>query len=110
MSDTKFRDPLQCFFEFIFGGDPLAPSSGVMPEVVGETGGSWSVEYDRADASIAIPQFIEYSYDLEQWFEVLIPETSAGNVTVTPGSGTDRVRVTIPASGSGGFVRFRATR
>ena len=50
---------------------------------------------------------MEYSSDLTRWTPVTIRETSGGSVTITPGSSSDHVIVTLPDLGTNGFVRLK---
>ena len=77
------------------------------------TGGSWFYEYDRSDLSQppATIQEVEYGNNLTDWAAITIPLTGAGPVvTITPGTPTDHVKVTLPNPGTNGFVRLKATR
>jgi hypothetical protein len=40
------------------------------------------------------------------WNQIPIPESTAGNVTITPGASFSRVSVEIPVSGPNGFARL----
>ncbi len=44
------------------------------------------------------------------WRAVKIPTTSAGIVTITPGTPSDHVAVAIPISGSKTFARLRVIK
>jgi hypothetical protein len=52
---------------------------------------------------------VEYTTDFVVWTQVMIPEASAGSVTITPGVNTDHVSVAIPVSGTNGFARLLVT-
>ena len=53
---------------------------------------------------------MEYGSDLGGWTAVTIPTTSAGIVTITPGTPSDHMTVTIPAIGTKVFVRLKVTQ
>jgi hypothetical protein len=61
-------------------------------------------------AAPATTQVVEYGSDLTGWTQVAIPATSAGIVTITPGSPADRVKVTIPNQGNQLFVRLKVSQ
>ncbi len=90
-------------------GHPLADTSGVLPTVGPGAGSNWVFEYDRSDLSLApaTTQVVEYGSDLLGWTSVPIPATSAGTVTITPGSPSDHVSVSIPALGTPCFARLK---
>lgn len=94
--------------EFVLGGHPLENSSAILPNIKRDPGG-WVYEYDRSDLSTppATTQMVEYGTDLLHWTEVVISATSAGPVSITPGSPSDHVSVAIPDLGARGFVRLR---
>jgi hypothetical protein len=77
-----------------------------------KSGGDWVFEYERSDLSLspATVQIVEYGSNLTGWTPVSIPATSAGIVTITPGSPTDHVKVTIPAGGTKTFVRLKVSK
>ena len=104
-------DGITNLLEFILGGGPLTSSQAVLPKVVTVSGGL-VFEYDRSDASMtpATVQIVEYGSDLTGWTSVPILDASAGIVTITQGSPTDRVKVTIPASGSRQFARLKVSQ
>jgi len=114
VNDGPLQDPdldgISNLSEFVLGGNPLLASPEVLPVTNGPAGGDWTFEYNRSEASAsAVTQLVEYSYDLEEWFEIAIPITSDGAVTITPGDGSDLVSVVIPPLGSSGFVRLIVT-
>ena len=47
--------------------------------------------------------------EVENWTEVAIPLTSAGIVTITPGSPSDHVSVAIPDLGTTAFARLKVS-
>jgi hypothetical protein len=107
--DPEF-DGLPNLLEFVLRGNPLADSSALLPKL-NRVGNSWFYEYDRNDASIppATTQVVEYSTNLVNWTQVNIPATSAGIVSITPGSPADHVRVALPDLGRSGFVRLKVS-
>jgi len=55
-------------------------------------------------------QVVEYGSDLSGWTPLLIPELSAGAVTITPGASSDLVEVIIPAPGDKCFIRLKVSQ
>ena len=105
---------------FVFIALPQFPSSpqrrtdGVFADdlpTLTRSGANWLFEYNRGDLSQpATTQTVEYTTDLITWTTVAIPTTSAGSVTITPGSPSNRVNVTIPSSGAKTFFRLKVTQ
>ncbi len=110
LDDPDF-DGITNLLEFALGGAPMVSSQTILPTLA-NTGGAWSFEYDRSDLSLspATTQVVEYGSNLTGWTPVTIPTTSAGIVTITPGSPSDHVKVTIPDPGTQIFVRLKVTQ
>ena len=88
----------------------MASSQTILPTLT-RSGANWLFEYNRGDLSQpATTQTVEYTTDLITWTTVAIPATSAGSVTITPGSPSNRVNVTIPSSGAKTFFRLKVTQ
>ena len=89
----------------------MVSSRSILPNLT-PSAGNWRFEYDRSDLSLppATTQVVEYGSDLAGWTPVTIPATSAGSVTITPGSPSDHVTVTIPVLGAKVFVRLKVTK
>ncbi len=105
--DDPNRDGIPNLLAFALGGNPMSPSFSALPNLT-RSGNNWLFEYDRSDVSLPFTtQVVEYGGDFIGWTPVTIPATSAGSVTITPGSPTDHVAVTIPALGANVFVRLR---
>ncbi len=109
--DDPDHDGIANLLEFALGGAPMVSSQSVMPKFV-SVGGAWVFEYDRSDMSMApaTTQIVEYGSNLMGWTPVTIPATSLGIVTITPGSPSDHVVVTLPGSGSSKFVRLKVSQ
>jgi hypothetical protein len=86
-------------------------STTVLPEIA-KDGAQWIFEYDRNDDSLppATTQVVQYGDNLTGWTDITIPATSAGAVTITPGTPTDHVRVVIPNLGGKVFARLKASQ
>ena len=104
------RDGFTNLMEFTLGGAPMVSSQAILP-VLAKSGVDWVFEYNRSDVSMApaTTQIVEYGSNLTGWTPVTIPATTAGIVTITPGSPSDHVKVTLPASGNQGFVRLKVS-
>ena len=95
---------------FALGGAPMNASRAVLPKL-SLSGSNWIFEYDRSHLSLPVTtQVVEYGSDLAGWTPVTIPQTTAGGVTITPGSLSDHVSVTIPSPGPKCFVRLKVTQ
>ena len=71
------------------------------------------LELRRESSDLSQPattQTVEYTTDLITWTQVPIPATSAGIVTITPGSPADHITVTIPNSGVKTFFRLKVVQ
>jgi hypothetical protein len=111
-TDDPDKDGISNLLEFVLGGAPMVSSpSSIRPDLT-QPAAAWSFEYDRSNLSRppGTIQEVEYGDDLTGWDSLIIPLTSAGNVTVTPGASTDHVRVTLPAMGNRGFVRLKVSQ
>ncbi len=108
--DDPDHDGMCNLLEFTLGGAPMTSSPKVMPNLT-RSGNNWILEYDRSDISLpATTQVVEYGGDLAGWIPVAIPAATAGSVTITPGSPSDHVTVTIPDQGAKGYVRLRVSQ
>jgi autotransporter-associated beta strand protein len=110
LDDPNFNGIVN-LLEFVLGGHPLQTSSATLPAVTQSGGGTWSFEYERSNLSAppATTQVVEYGSDFTGWTPVTIPATSAGSVTITPGTPSDHVSVALPDLGPKGFARLKVT-
>ena len=112
VNDGPLMDPdfdgVENILEFVLRTAPLTPSTTALPAIQ-QDGGQWTFEYDRNDDSLppATTQVVEYGASLTGWTPVSIPATSSGAVTITPGSPSDHVKVTLPNPGTKLFVRLK---
>jgi hypothetical protein len=108
--DDPDHDGMCNLLEFSLGGAPMTSSPNVLPKLT-RSGNNWIFEYDRSDISLpATMQVVEYGGDLAGWIPVTIPAATAGSVTITPGTPSDHVTVTIPDQGARGCVRLKVTQ
>jgi len=110
LDDPNFNGIVN-LLEFVLGGHPVQSSSATLPAVIQSGGGTWSFEYERSNLSAppATTQVVEYGSDFTGWTPVTIPATSAGSVTITPGTPSDHVSVALPDLGTHGFARLKVT-
>lgn len=115
VNDGALADPdgdgICNLMEFALGGAPMVSSQAILPKLA-KPGANWVFEYDRSDLALppATTQMVEYGDNLTGWTPVTIPTTSAGNVTIAPGTPADHVSVALPDLGSNGFVRLRVSQ
>jgi hypothetical protein len=108
--DDPEGDGLASLLEFVLGGHPMQVTTGTLP-TVGPGSGGWVFEYLRRNESTppATTQVVEYGNDLDGWTEVPVPASSAGPVTITPGTPFDHVTVVIPVLGASAFARLKVS-
>ncbi len=115
VNDGPLADPdgdgICNLLEFALGGSPMTFGQAVLPTLT-PSGNNLLFEYNRSDLSLSpvTTQVVEYGSDLAGWTTVAIPTTSFDIVTITPGTPSDHVAVTIPISGSKTFVRLKVTK
>ncbi len=115
VNDDPLNDPdfdgICNLLEFTLGGAPMISSQEILP-VLTKSDEVWVFEYDRSDVSLdtATTQIVEYGGNLTDWTPVIIPLTTAGIVTITPGSPSDHVKVTLPAGGNQIFARLKVSQ
>jgi hypothetical protein len=114
VNDSPTADPdgdgISNLMEFALGGAPMASSAAILPTFT-NPGAAWVFEYNRSDAAQSTTtQIVEYGNNLSGWTPVTIPASSAGMVEITPGSPSDRVKVTIPNQGNQIFVRLKVSQ
>lgn len=105
--DDPDHDTIPNLMEFVLGGAPMTSGHAILPALA-KSGSNWLFEYERSDFSLGETiQIVEYGSELDGWTQIPIPATSAGGVTIVPGTPADRVSVVIPASGREIFVRLK---
>ena len=115
VNDGPLQDPdhdgISNLLEFVLRTAPMTPSTTALPAIQ-QDGGQWTFEYNRNDDSLppGTTQVVQYGDDLSGWTDIIIPATSSGAVTITPGMPTDHVRVVIPNSGGKVFARLKASQ
>ncbi|MEY4570468.1 MAG: hypothetical protein RLZZ398_1907, partial [Verrucomicrobiota bacterium] len=114
VNDSPTADPdgdgISNLIEFALGGAPMVSSAAILPMFT-NPGAAWVFEYNRSDAAqSSTTQVVEYGNNLSGWTPVTIPASSAGMVEITPGSPSDRVKVTIPNQGNQTFIRLKVSK
>ncbi|MES2477145.1 MAG: autotransporter-associated beta strand repeat-containing protein [Verrucomicrobiota bacterium] len=103
--------------EYVLNGDPKnaeAPSA-VLP-TLNTSGANLVFTYSRLDASLAdTVQTFQYGSDLSgAWTNIIVPTASgsvgAATVTVTDGTPTDTVQISVPKSGAKMFGRLKVAK
>jgi Immunoglobulin domain len=113
--DADFdKDNIPNLLEYLLGGNPLLPSSGLLPAITKASGSNDLVfTYKRKIAATGVTQVIEHTTSLSP------PWTAAvhglGGVTIVtvpvPGDATsEQVTATIPSTSNSRFVRLKASR
>jgi autotransporter-associated beta strand protein len=109
-NDDPDHDDIVNLMEFVLGGEPMVSSQVIRPGLA-NTGGIWEFSFDRSTRSKSTTTLaVEYGSELTGWTPLVIPENSAGAVTITPGTSSDRVKVALPDSGTRLFVRLKVTQ
>ncbi len=91
------NDGISNMLEFALGGDPLASDTGILPDL-DASGANFVFTFNRAVDSVGdVALVFESGTDLSDWSNtIVIPATTSGSVTVSPGSPNDAITVTIP--------------
>lgn len=108
------KDGIPNLLEYLFGGNPTLPSSGLLPTATKAPGSTNHVfTYKRKIAVTGVTQVIEHATSLSPpWTHAV---HGAGGVTIittaVPGDATaEQVTVTIPSTSPSRFVRLKANR
>jgi hypothetical protein len=109
-------DRIQNLMEYILGGDPRVMSTAILPEA-SVSQGSLVFRFVRgSDTTADTTQVFQYSSTLGGWTDVVLPQSTSGNVTIQPdlpSAGREMVTITLPpAAAEGGkiFGRLSAVR
>jgi autotransporter-associated beta strand protein len=109
LDDPDF-DGFSNLLEFVLGGGPMQSSQAIRPDLT-KTGGNWVFSYQRSHLSKAsTTQIVEHGDDLTGWTPLVIPQESAGPVTITPGASSDQVEVDFPSPGDTFFIRLKVSQ
>ena len=108
------KDGIPNLLEYLLGGNPTLPSSGLLPAITKAPGSTNVVfTYQRKIAATGVTQVIEHATSLSPPWTPAVH--GAGGVTIVtapvPGDATsEQVTVTIPSTGTSRFVRLKAGR
>ena len=108
------KDGVPNLLEYLLGGNPTLPSTGLLPAITKAPGSNNLVfTYKREIAATGVTQVIEHSTSLSSAWTLAVH--GAGGVTIVttpvPGDATsEQVTVTIPSTSTSRFVRLRASR
>ena len=108
------NDGIPNLLEYLLGGNPTLPSSGLLPTVSKAPGSSSLVfTYKRKIAVTGVTQVIEHATSLSQPWIPAAHGASGVTINTAPVPGdvtTEQVTVTIPSTSASRFVRLKATR
>lgn len=108
------KDSIPTLLEYLFGGNPTLPGSGLLPVLTKAPGSNNLVfTYKRKIAATGVTQVIEHATNLSPPWTPAVH--GAGGVTIitapVPGDATkEQVTVTIPSTSPSRFVRLKASR
>ncbi len=109
-------DGIANLLEYVLNGDPGTASREILPTAAVDGQSLVFTFIRRADSKDEVVQVLQYGSDLVGWTDLPIPDTSTGNVGITPNApeeGLETVVVTLPASAASDgrlFARLAAAR
>ncbi|MEY4568901.1 MAG: hypothetical protein RLZZ398_340 [Verrucomicrobiota bacterium] len=106
------NDGVPTLLEYLFGGNPTLPSSGLLPTVTKAPGSNNVVfTYKRKTAATGVTQVIEHSANLAPPWTPAVHGQDGVTIATTPvDAQTEQVTVTIPSTSTSRFVRLKASR
>lgn len=108
------KDGIPNLLEYLLGGNPTLPGSGLLPTITKAPGSSNLVfTYKRKIAATGVTQVIEHAASLSStWSTAVHGQNGVTIATATvPGDATtEHVTVTIPSPSTSRFVRLKASR
>ena len=113
--DADFdNDGLPNLLEYLLGGNPTLPSSGLLPAIAKSPGSNNLVfTYKRKIAATGVTQVIEHATSLSPPWTAAIHGVSGVTIIAAPVPGdatVEQVTVTIPSTSTSRIVRLKATR
>lgn len=113
--DVDFdNDGVPNLLEYLLGGNPTLPNSGLLPSITKAPGsGNLVFTYKRKIAATGVAQVIEHTANLSPpWTPAVHGQNGVTIVTaVVSGDATaEQVTATIPSVGGARFVRLKASR
>lgn len=108
------KDGIANLLEYVLGGNPVTPSHGLLPTFSSSPipgGQNLVFQYNRKLVASGISQAIEYSANLVPPWTPVVDGANGADVDTTPvDSTTEKVTITLPASGGKGFIRLKAAK
>ena len=108
------NDGIPNLLEYLFGGNPTHPSSGLLPVLTKAPGSNNLVfTYKRKIAATGVTQVIEHATSLSPPWTPAVHGAGGVTIVITPVPGdatAEQVTVTIPSTSSSCFVRLKASR
>ncbi|MFM2169900.1 MAG: hypothetical protein RI957_129 [Verrucomicrobiota bacterium] len=94
-------DGINNLLEYTLAGDPNVASSGILPNI-SQTDAHFIFRFKRSDASENdVTQVFQWSTNLQDWNDIALGTTSAGNVVNTENAAeADDITISIPKSGN----------
>jgi uncharacterized delta-60 repeat protein len=112
--DDPDKDGVANLFEYLFGGNPMLSSNALLPVITKEPGsGNTIFTYQRKIAATGVMQVIEHAADLSSaWSPAVHGQNGVviSNASIPGDATSERVTISIPASGGRRFVRLKAIR
>lgn len=106
------KDGIANLLEYLFGGNPSLPGSGLLPTVAKAPGSSNLVfTYKRKIAATGVTQVIEHATNLSSaWSPAAHGQNGVTIATSAVDATAEQVTVTIPSTSTSRFVRLKASR
>ncbi len=104
------NDSIQNLVEYALNGNPTVSSQTILP-TLNAAGTTFVFKYFRLDDSLTdTVQTFEYGSNLVGWTPIVIPAGStvvgAATITVTPGTPTDEISISIPKTEAGASAKL----
>jgi hypothetical protein len=108
------NDGIDNLLEYLLGGNPTLPSSGLLPSITKPPGSNNLIfTYKRKTAATGVTQVIEHATNLSPPWTTAVHGQNGVSILTTPVPGdttTEQVTVTIPSATVSRFVRLKASR
>ena len=111
-SDDSDGDGISNLMEFLLGGNPTAPNTGILPTASKTTvNGNPALVFSFyvTTAPGAVTWAVEYSSDLSTWTTAVHGENGITITSASAGAGLNLITVTIPTTESKCVARLRVT-
>ena len=106
------NDGIPNLLEYLLGGNPILPSSNLLPTITKAPGSANLVfTYKRKLAATGVTQVIEHSPNLAPPWTPAVHGTGGVTIVTSPvDAQTEQVTVTIPSASASRFVRLKANQ